>query len=58
MTLDYLRELTDEQLHAKCFDPKGEEIDVLSYAASIIAHDMYHLEQLTAYLANEAAVLH
>lgn len=58
MTLDFLRDLTDEQLHTKCFDPKGEEIDVLSYAASMIAHDMYHLEQLTAYLANEAAVLH
>jgi hypothetical protein len=58
MTLELLRELTDEQLHIKCIAPSGEEIVLLEYAMSIVSHDMYHLEQLTAYLANEAALLH
>lgn len=58
MTLDYLRTLSDEQLHSKCFAPSGDEIDVLTYAMSMVSHDMYHLEQLTMYLANEAALLH
>lgn len=58
MLLDYLKGLTDEQLHTKCVAPTGDEIDVLTYAMSIVSHDMYHLEQVTAYLANEAALLH
>jgi|GEM_PF-899013 len=58
MTMDFLRDLTEEQLHTKLVEPDGEEIDIMTYAASIVSHDMYHIEQLTAYLANEAAVLH
>jgi hypothetical protein len=58
MTLDFLRELTDEQLHRTFKAPSGEDVDLLTYAMSMVSHDMYHLEQLTQYLANEAAVAH
>lgn len=58
MTLEFLRDLTDEQLHVHFVAPSGDDVDVLTYAMSIVSHDMYHIEQLTAYLANEAAVLH
>ncbi|MBL8087521.1 MAG: DinB family protein [Chthonomonas sp.] len=58
ITLNYLRELTDAQLHTACVAPNGDQIDVLTYAMSIVSHDVYHFEQLTAYLANEAALLH
>ncbi|MBS1705577.1 MAG: DinB family protein [Armatimonadetes bacterium] len=58
MLMDYLRGLTDEELHTKVVAPSGDDIDVLTYAMSIVSHDMYHLEQLTMYLANEAALLH
>ena len=58
MTLDYLRGLSDEDLHRKFTAPSGDEIDILTYAMSLVSHDMYHLEQITQYLANEAAVSH
>lgn len=58
MTLGFLRDLTDEQLHRHFIAPSGDDIDIITYAELVVSHDMYHLEQLTQYLANEAAVLH
>jgi len=55
LTIDYLYELSDEDLHKPLKTPDGEEINILEYAASIVSYDMLHLEQLSEFLANGAA---
>lgn len=57
MTVEYLEGLTSDELHCGMTTPEGEEINVLEYGLSIVAHDMEHLEALSTFLATEVATM-
>ncbi len=57
LTIEFLRGLTDEDLHKTLKTPDGESITILDYAASIVSHDMMYLERISEHLANGVATI-
>lgn len=56
-TIDYLGELNEVDWKKTFIHPEHGDISIRNYMVNIIEHDMYHLDQLTGYLANEAATI-
>lgn len=56
-TIEFIRELSEEDLHKPLKTPSGDEINILEYAASIVTYDMANIEVLTEYLATGVATL-
>lgn len=56
MTTDYLRQLTKDDMD-KTFNLGGNNMSVREYISLVLANDMFHLEQLSSYLATEAATI-
>ena len=54
-TLEYLRNLNEVDWKKTFIHLKMGEVTVEAYMVNILEHDMYHLEQVTCYLANEVA---
>lgn len=57
MTLDYLREFTEEDWGKTFVNAAGHAITARDYFAGILAHDIEHLDQLSSYLATEVATI-
>lgn len=57
MTLDFLRELSTEQMDNSIKFPDGNSVSIRSYVDRVLHHDLEHLEQLSAYLATEVATM-
>lgn len=57
MTIDYLREL--EPAHFDhCFTrADGSKLSIREYIGMVMAHDLEHIEQISAYLATEVATI-
>ena len=56
MTIDYLNELESSD-YIKTFVWNGKEISIADYLCHVLKHDLNHLEQISSYLATEAATL-
>lgn len=56
MTIDYLNELESSD-YSKTFVWNGKEISIADYLCHVLKHDLNHLEQISSYLATEAATL-
>jgi hypothetical protein len=56
MTVDFLSGLTQEDFR-KTLVLSGREITLAEYCSLVLAHDMFHLDELSRYLATEAATL-
>lgn len=56
MTIDYLNEMESSD-YKKTFIWNGKEISIGDYLCHIMKHDLNHLEQISSYLATEAATL-
>ena len=56
-TMEYLGGLVDADWEKTFVHPVQGEITIHAYMVNILAHDMYHLEQLSFYFANEAATI-
>ncbi|HXH62490.1 MAG TPA: DinB family protein [Fimbriimonadaceae bacterium] len=54
-TLEYLAMLNEVDWKKTFVHQELGEITIEAYMVNILEHDMYHLEQLSAYLANEVA---
>ncbi len=57
MTIDFLRDLSPEDLSNTFMRPDGTSITITDYVNAVIWHDLEHLEQLSAYLATEVATI-
>lgn len=57
MTIEYLENLTDEDLLKTFVAPSGDAVSIRDFLAKLLAHDLYHIEQLSAYFANEVATI-
>ena len=56
-TMEYLARLDDADWEKTFIHPVRGEITIHGYMVDILAHDMYHLEQLSFYFANEVATI-
>ncbi len=56
MTTDYLRQMSKDDME-KTFNLGGHNMTVREYISLVLANDMFHLEQLSSYLATEAATI-
>jgi hypothetical protein len=54
-TLEYLRDLNEVDWKKTFIHQSMGEVTIEAYMINILEHDMYHLEQLSCYLANEVA---
>lgn len=54
-TIEYLRNLNEVDWKKSFIHQKLGEITIEAYMVNIMEHDMYHLDQVTGYLANEVA---
>ena len=54
-TAEYLRGLNEVDWKKTFIHPTNGEITIEAYMVEILEHDMYHIEQLSSYLANEVA---
>lgn len=54
-TIDYLRNLNEVDWKKKFIHQSMGEVTIEAYMVNILEHDMYHLEQLSCYLATEVA---
>lgn len=57
MTHDYLSQLSEEDWNKTFKRSDGVELTIHEYVGMVIAHDMDHIEQLSTYLATEAATI-
>ena len=57
MTVDYLRTYTAEDWSKTFVSPSGKTYTASEYFTAILAHDLQHLDQLSAYLATEVATI-
>jgi hypothetical protein len=57
MTLDTLREFTEEDWSKTFVNAEGKSITAKDYFTMVLAHDVEHFDQLSAYLATEVATL-
>ncbi len=55
-TVEFLRCLSDDDW-LKSFVLSGEKTTIRDYVALVLANDMFHLDQLSCHLANEAATI-
>ena len=55
MTIDYLRNLNEVDWKKTFIHQSKGEITIEAYMVNILEHDMYHLDQLSCYLATEVA---
>jgi hypothetical protein len=56
MTVEFLNGLTPDDFR-KTLILSGKEITLAEYCSLILAHDMFHVDELSRYLATEAATL-
>ena len=56
-TMEYLARLDDADWEKTFIHPVRGEMTIHTYMVDILAHDMYHLEQLSCYFANEVATI-
>jgi hypothetical protein len=56
MTVEFLQGLTPDDFR-KTLILSGKEITLAEYCSLILAHDMFHVDELSRYLATEAATL-
>lgn len=57
MTADLLRTFSPEDWNKTVLTQEGKEVTAKDILTSILAHDIEHLDQLSAYLATEVATL-
>lgn len=57
MTIDFLKGLSPEDLQKTFKRPDGTSTTILEYVDGLVRHDFEHVEQLSAYLATEAATI-
>lgn len=57
MTLDYLKALSEEDLNKTFVMGDGTTVSIRDYANYMLVHDMYHVDQLSSYFANEVATI-
>lgn len=57
MTIDYLRDMSPEDMKKTMKRPDGVEFEIGEYVQYTLMHDLEHLEQLSAYLATEVATI-
>ena len=57
MTLDYLRDMSDEDLKKTFVNSVGDTVTVESYVVLVLGHDLEHIEQMSSYLATEVATI-
>lgn len=57
MTADFLREFSDADWNNELVTPSGKTITAKDYLMFMLAHDVEHLDQLSAYLAVEVATI-
>lgn len=57
MTLDYLRSLSAPDFEKTFQFPDGVSMSIADYCTHIVLHDLEHIEQLSCYLATEAATI-
>ncbi len=58
MTIDYLRELTVTDLDKTFVRADGKAVTIRDYVGMVMAHDLEHIEQISAYLATEVATIY
>ena len=57
MTVDFLRTFTEEDWSKTFVTPSGRTVVAKDFFTAILAHDLEHLDQLSAYLATEVATI-
>lgn len=57
MTLDYLRDMSEEDWKKTFVNSVGDTYSVESYLVLVLSHDLEHIEQLSSYLATEVATI-
>ncbi|MDI9636588.1 DinB family protein [Kamptonema cortianum] len=57
MTIQFLQEMQPGDWHKTMKRSSGQEYTVADYVNFVLMHDLDHLEQLSSYLATEAATL-
>lgn len=57
MTVEFLQSYTEEDWTKTVTTPSGRSITAHEFFTAILAHDMEHVDQLSAYLATEVATI-
>lgn len=57
MTIDYLKDLNEADWSKTFVRADGKAISIREYVAMAMAHDLEHIEQISAYLATEVATI-
>ena len=57
MTVDFLRTFEDADWDKTFVTPSGRVVTARDFFTAILAHDLEHLDQLSAYLATEVATI-
>lgn len=57
MTLDFIREFTEADWSNTFVNAEGQSFTAKDYFTMILAHDIEHFDQLSAYLATEVATI-
>ena len=57
MTVEYLREFDEADWNKTFVTPGGRTVTATQFFMAIMAHDLEHLDQLSAYLATEVATI-
>ncbi len=56
-TVEYLQALSDADWDKTFVSGEGKAISIRDYVLMVICHDMYHVDQLSSYFANEVATI-
>jgi len=56
-TIEYLQNLSDADWDKTFVTSDGKAVSIRDFVPWILAHDMYHVEQLSSYFANEVATI-
>ncbi len=56
-TIEYLEALNEVDWKKTFVHPDNGEVSIRDYMVNILEHDLYHLDQISAFLANEVATI-